>query len=71
MQTPYLTDKDRRGKIGAVGAVVAFLLFVRFASIAMGIRRGILAAMLSIGLLLLLIWAVTRWQNNSSRGSAS
>jgi hypothetical protein len=67
MQSSYLSARDRRGKAGAVGGVLAFLFLLRLVAIVNGFRRGILAGILGVGVLVLLVRAVARWQKYSSR----
>jgi len=67
MQSSYLTDKDRPRGAGAVGGVAAFLLVLRFVGVLGSLRRGVLATILAIGILLLFVWAMLTWRKYSSR----
>ncbi len=70
MQSSYLTSKDHRKRNGAIGGLVVFFLFLRFVSVMNSVRRGILPAVLAIGLLILFIVAVVLWPKYSSRNTS-
>jgi hypothetical protein len=68
MQASYLTAKDRGRKAGgAIGGVVVFFLLLRFAGVASAIQRGVLPAILAIGILVLFILAVVLYPRYASR----